>query len=65
MILEAIRAGVGLGLGPRLHLAFVQPKAARGPGNELSKLTEVCIRPLLLPVVSVLKSELCDFRVTK
>ena len=29
------------------------------------KLTEVRIRPLPLPVVFVMNSELCDFRVTK
>ena len=29
------------------------------------KLTEVRIRPLLLSVISVMKSELCDFRVAK
>jgi len=29
------------------------------------KLTEVRIRPLPIPVISVMKSELCDFRVTK
>ena len=29
------------------------------------KLTEVRVRPLPMPVISVMKSELCDFRVTK
>ena len=42
-----------------------------GPGYVLEllasecKLTEVRIRPLPLPVVFVMNSELCDFRVTK